>query len=67
MKKGIKLQVHYMPVHLQPYYKNNFNFKIGNFPVAEKFYNREFSIPIYPGLKYREINYIISEIKKNLI
>jgi len=33
-----------------PFYKNNFGFKIGDFPIAEIFYERELSIPMYPAL-----------------
>ncbi|MBS3945441.1 MAG: UDP-4-amino-4,6-dideoxy-N-acetyl-beta-L-altrosamine transaminase [Melioribacter sp.] len=47
---GVVFQVHYIPVHLQPYYRKNFGFKPGDFPIAEKFYEREVSIPIYPTL-----------------
>ena len=65
--KGVQLQVHYIPVHLQPYYKKNFNFKYGDFPISEKFYKNEFSIPIYPSLKKSDINKIVEEINKNLV
>ena len=63
-KIGINLQVHYIPIHLQPYYRKNFNFKYGDFPVAEKFYYEEVSLPIYYGLKNSQIKFIISNIKK---
>ena len=65
--KGIQLQVHYIPVHLQPYYKKNFKFKYGDFPISEKFYKNEFSIPIYPSLKKSDINKIVGEINRNLV
>lgn len=51
---GINLQVHYIPVHLQPYYKRNFGFKEGDFPRAERFYSEEVSLPIYPTLTEEE-------------
>ena len=63
-EKKINLQVHYIPTHIQPYYKKNFNFKIGDFPVAEKFYNREVSLPIYFSLKDKEIKTVIKYLKK---
>ena len=65
--KGIILQVHYIPVHTQPFYKKNFDFKIGDFPLSENFYNNEVSIPIHVKLTEKEINFIIKEIKKNLV
>ena len=57
-KNGILLQVHYIPVHLQPYYKKSFGFKNGDYPIAEKFYENEVSIPIYPNLKKTEQEYV---------
>ena len=63
-EKGIIGQVHYVPVHLQPYYRENFGFKKGDYPVAEKFYEEEISIPLYPALTdedLRSISKIIIE------
>lgn len=60
----IGLQVHYIPIHLQPYYKENFGFKEGDYPVAEAFYKREVSIPIYPSLENDDLNYIVRKIKE---
>ncbi len=64
--KGIAFQVHYLPVHLQPYYRKNYGYKQGDFPESEEFYKREVSIPIYPELKIDEIKYVVAEIKKIL-
>ncbi|MDH7604309.1 MAG: UDP-4-amino-4,6-dideoxy-N-acetyl-beta-L-altrosamine transaminase, partial [Melioribacter sp.] len=63
-EKNILLQVHYIPVHLQPFYRKNFGFKEGDFPIAEKFYKREVSIPIYPSLNESDLNYISESILK---
>ena len=60
--KGILLQVHYIPIHLQPFYKNKFGFKHGDFPFSEGFYKNEVSIPIYPRLSKKEIKYVISQL-----
>jgi UDP-4-amino-4,6-dideoxy-N-acetyl-beta-L-altrosamine transaminase len=59
---GISLQVHYIPVHLQPYYMKNFGFKPGDFPIAERFYENEISIPIFPQLKSSEIEFVVTRI-----
>lgn len=50
---GINLQVHYIPVHTQPYYRG-LGFRAGQFPKAEKFYREEVSLPIYPLLADEE-------------
>lgn len=60
---NIFVQVHYYPVHLQPYYMDNFGFKNGDFPVAENFYKREVSIPMFMTLSIDEQNYVIKTIK----
>ena len=61
-EKGITLQVHYIPIHLQPYYSYNYNYKLGDFPISESFYEQEFSIPMYNDLNNDQINYIIESI-----
>jgi dTDP-4-amino-4,6-dideoxygalactose transaminase len=48
--KGIGTQVHYIPVHLQPYYRTLYGHRQGDFPAAEQFYDRALSIPMYPTL-----------------
>ncbi len=56
-------QVHYIPIHFQPYYQKRFGFRRDNFPVAERFYKREVSIPIYPLLEQEDLNYIVKTLK----
>lgn len=59
---NIGVQVHYIPVHLQPYYRRQFGYKVGDFPVAEDYYQREISLPIYPGLSEEQQEYIIETV-----
>ncbi len=47
--RGIGVQVHYIPVHLQPYYRA-LNFKNGDFPAAERYYEGAVSLPMYAAL-----------------
>lgn len=61
--KNIFAQVHYIPVHLMPYYKK-FGWKNGDMPVAEKYYQHCLSLPMYPTLSEDEQQYIINEIDK---
>ena len=62
-EKGINVQLHYIPVHLQPYYKN-LGFKKGHFPEVEKYYQKGLSLPIFPGLKKADQKFIIETILK---
>jgi UDP-4-amino-4,6-dideoxy-N-acetyl-beta-L-altrosamine transaminase len=61
-EKNIMGQVHYIPVHLQPYYREKFGFKKGDYPAAEKFYEEEISIPMYPALTDEDLDYISKTI-----
>jgi dTDP-4-amino-4,6-dideoxygalactose transaminase len=63
---GVNLQVHYIPIHLQPFYTKNYGFTSGDFPVAEKFYTREVSLPIYPDLSNDGQHKVIENIVKYL-
>ena len=60
--KNIFTQVHYIPVHLMPYYRQ-FGFKKGDFPAAESYYERCLSLPMYPTLTEEEQNYVIESIQ----
>ena len=60
--KNINLQVHYIPVHLQKYYKKNFKFKKNLLPVAEKFYENTVSLPIFYSLSKKQVFKIINQI-----
>jgi len=62
-KYGLGVQVHYIPVYLQPYYQK-LGYKQGICRVAENFYQREVSIPLYYGMTKNEINYVIKAIKE---
>lgn len=58
---NIMAQVHYIPVHYQPYYRDQ-GWKRGALPVAENYYRECLSIPIYPSLTDYEQNYVIEKI-----
>jgi len=63
-ENGVSTQVHYIPIHLQPYYKNKYGYGRGDYPVAEKYYENALSLPLYPTLTDREHEKVISLIKK---
>lgn len=64
LKKKIKVQVHYIPVNLQPYYKKKYGFKEKSFKNSIKFFKNVISLPIYNDLGLKEINYIKKVCKK---
>jgi UDP-4-amino-4,6-dideoxy-N-acetyl-beta-L-altrosamine transaminase len=59
--KNIFCQIHYIPVHLMPYYKSK-GWKKGDLPEAENYYKYCISLPMYPELTNSDLNYIIKEI-----
>ncbi|QIP16398.1 UDP-4-amino-4,6-dideoxy-N-acetyl-beta-L-altrosamine transaminase [Spirosoma aureum] len=61
--KNIIAQVHYIPVHLMPYYRQ-FGWKPGDFPNAERYYARCLSLPMFPTLTTDEQDYVIASVKE---
>ncbi len=61
---GIGTQVHYIPVHTQPYYQSTYGTKPGMFPKAETYYAGALSMPLYPDLSNEDVEYIIDTVKK---
>jgi UDP-4-amino-4,6-dideoxy-N-acetyl-beta-L-altrosamine transaminase len=60
-KNNVYTQVHYIPVHLQPFYRNK-GYKKGDFPIAETYYEKCLSLPLYPTLKEEEQAFVIDNI-----
>ena len=58
---GIGVNVHYIPVHTQPFYRK-LGHKIGDFPEAEKYYANAISLPLYSGLADKDQNYVIETL-----
>ncbi|MFZ1705114.1 MAG: UDP-4-amino-4,6-dideoxy-N-acetyl-beta-L-altrosamine transaminase [Saprospiraceae bacterium] len=61
--QGIFAQIHYIPTHLMPYYRQ-FGWKEGDLPHAEKYYAHCISLPMYPTLTDDEQNYVIQKVKE---
>jgi UDP-4-amino-4,6-dideoxy-N-acetyl-beta-L-altrosamine transaminase len=61
--KGIGAQVHYIPVYLQPFYRNKYGYSQGMCPNSEKYYSRAISLPMYPRMKNSDIRYVVNTVK----
>lgn len=61
-KADIWVQVHYIPVHTQPYYAN-LGFQWGDFPEAERYYNEAISLPLFFDLTIDNQDYVIDYLK----
>lgn len=64
-KVGLNLQVHYIPVHTQPYYQEQ-GYKWGDYPNAEEYYKHCISLPLYPELTDEDLKEIVKRIKEIL-
>jgi UDP-4-amino-4,6-dideoxy-N-acetyl-beta-L-altrosamine transaminase len=61
-EQGIGVNLHYIPVHTQPYYCK-MGFAPGDFPEAERYYREAISLPIFPGLSDPDLNKVVSALK----
>ena len=68
-KHNIKVQVHYIPVHFQPFYQKKIGVKEGDFPNAENFYSSCISLPMFPRMKNEDVervaNVFADALKEN--
>jgi perosamine synthetase len=60
---GISANVHYIPVHLHPYYRSRFNIGGGLCPVAEHAYGEILSLPIFPGMTDEDVETVIDAVR----
>ena len=60
-KNNILVNLHYLPIHLHPYYRN-LGFKEGDFPISEQFSNQAISLPIFPDLTLKQQDFVIDAI-----
>lgn len=65
-EKGIGSSVHFIPLHLHPYYQERFGYRRGDFPFAEAEYGRCLSLPIFPVMRSEEIEYVIDTVRNHV-
>lgn len=63
--KGIGVNVHYIPIHLQPYYQH-LGFQQGDFPNAEHYYNHALTLPLFPSMTETEQDSVIETLQEVL-
>jgi perosamine synthetase len=61
--RGVASSVHWMPLHMHPYYVATYGFEPGDFPVAAALWPRLVSLPIFPGMTEVEIDYVVEVIR----
>jgi perosamine synthetase len=65
-RRGVGCSVHFIPLHLQPYYRRAYGYKAGDLPRAEQQYRSCVSLPIFPGLSEQEIAYVIQTVQETV-
>jgi dTDP-4-amino-4,6-dideoxygalactose transaminase len=63
-RRGICCSVHFIPLHLMPYYRQTYGHHQGDFPEAERQFERVISLPLYPALTDTEVERIIAAVKQ---
>lgn len=61
---NIGSQVHYIPVHLQPFYREQFGFADGDYQKAEAYYEQTLSLPLYPKMTDGDVHRVITAIRE---
>jgi perosamine synthetase len=62
--QGLGVNVHYIPVHLHPYYRDRFGYCGGEFPVAENAYERLISLPMFHSMTDQDVKKVINVLRK---
>lgn len=63
-EKGILVNVHYIPVYWQPYYKN-LGYKMGECPKAERYYSQAITLPLFPKMKDEDVDFVIKNVMES--
>lgn len=61
--RNIGTSVHFIPIHLHPYYRDKYGFQPEDFPVAYREYQRVVSLPLHPGLSDEDVADVIAAVK----
>ena len=63
-KRGIQCGKYFQTIHLQPFYKKEFGYKDGSFPIAENVSKRTLALPFYNNLSEKEIDFVVDNLKE---
>jgi dTDP-4-amino-4,6-dideoxygalactose transaminase len=66
-RKGVETSVHFIPLCLQPFWKERYHLKAKAFPNAIAAYRGAISLPMHPGLTQRQCQYVVSTLKDALV
>jgi dTDP-4-amino-4,6-dideoxygalactose transaminase len=64
--RGVGVSVHYIPLHLQPYWRDTYGLKPGAFPVSERVYRGAVSLPIYSKMTDDDVKRVVSAVEDSV-
>jgi len=65
-EEGVQCKPYFTPIHLQPFYKQMFGYKEGDFPVTEDVAERTIALPFFNNLKEEQIEYVVNKLKEGI-
>ena len=65
-KKGIGCASYFQTIHLQPFYKKEFAYKKGDFPIAESISDRTIALPFFSNIIEKEVDIVVQQLKEAL-
>jgi UDP-4-amino-4,6-dideoxy-N-acetyl-beta-L-altrosamine transaminase len=65
--ENIGTSVHFIPVHLHPYYRDTYGFRRGDFPNAEYAFDRVISLPLFPKMSNKDVKDVIDAVRKIVV
>jgi UDP-4-amino-4,6-dideoxy-N-acetyl-beta-L-altrosamine transaminase len=63
---GIFVQVHYIPIHQLPYYRDQLGYGGQSYPNAERYYSRAISLPVFPGMEEADVERVVTTLREAL-
>lgn len=64
--QGIGCSVHYIPLHMQPYWRDRYNLKPEDFPVSQRVYERTLSLPLYTSMSDADVERVLEAVRQSL-
>ncbi len=65
--ENIGVNVHYVPLHIHPFYQREFGYKKGDYPKAEKYYERAITLPVFPQMSNGDVEDVIGAVRKVIL
>ncbi|MPZ48539.1 MAG: aminotransferase class I/II-fold pyridoxal phosphate-dependent enzyme [Dehalococcoidia bacterium] len=63
-QRGIGSAVHFLPVHMHPYYRETFGYQPGDYPIAEREFERILSLPLFPQMTDSDVDRVVSAVEE---